>query len=270
MPPRAGRKREAWAWGLSVALLMVEFVWAWLFRDVPRSSIRHYTFAAGISLIFAACVFVLRGATLTGAFAGFTVAFGFAIGRTADLASLIALFVLTWAATVVHSSKRDAGKPQPRDGIQVLANIGLAPVLYMWGPGPWFAAIAVLAEAAADTVASEIGQAFGGTPRLITTMRRVPIGANGGVTVLGTAAGVAAAIMVALAVEYRLCFFQFFFWQGLSFTTISAVAGLFLDSFLGAVLEPRILSNDAVNFLSVTFTGIVATVLMWVFLLPPI
>jgi uncharacterized protein (TIGR00297 family) len=261
MPPKAGRKREAWAWGLSVALLVVELVWTGLNWRIFLRPVQHCVLALAISFTFAVLVFVLRGATISGAFAGFVVAFGFSIDwGISNLPPLIALFVLTWAATAAHSRK-NGRKPHPRDGTQVLANIGLAPVLYLWGPGLW-AATALLAEATADTVASEVGQAFGGKPRLITTMRRVPIGTNGAITLLGTAAGLIAAVVVALTVEVRTLPFWSLFWRVVSATTVAAMAGMVLDSVLGATLEPRILQNDGINFVSTLFTAIVAPLLL--------
>ena len=57
---------------------------------------------------------------------------------------------------------------------------------------------AALAEAAADTVSSEIGQAVGGVPRLVTNWKLAPSGTDGAITLAGTAAGVVAAIAVSL------------------------------------------------------------------------
>ena len=49
-------------------------------------------------------------------------------------------------------------------------------------PAFLLAMAAALSEAAADTVSSELGQALGRTPRLITTWRPVPAGTDGGVS----------------------------------------------------------------------------------------
>jgi uncharacterized protein (TIGR00297 family) len=115
--------------------------------------------------------------------------------------------------------------------------------------------IAALAEATADTVSSEIGQAFGGAPILLTTLRRVPPGTDGAITLFGTLAGILAAAIIAAtgapalgmsAAEYAVSF-------------AAAVAGLFFDSLLGATIERKgWLGNDLVNFTSTAFAATVA------------
>jgi uncharacterized protein (TIGR00297 family) len=104
-----------------------------------------------------------------------------------------------------------------------------------------------LAEAAADTVSSEIGQVLGGRPRMITTLRLVAPGTDGGVSLIGTLAGMAAAAIVAATGAWALDGGAALYW----ISTAGGVFGLFFDSLLGATLERRgWLNNDAVNFLS--------------------
>jgi uncharacterized protein (TIGR00297 family) len=115
-------------------------------------------------------------------------------------------------------------------------------------PMPLFAVgLAALAEAAADTVSSEVGQVLGGRPRMLTTLRLVEPGTDGGVSLIGTLAGVAAAVLVAAAGSLALGGGRTIFW----ISSAGAVFGLFFDSLLGATLERRgWLNNDAVNFFS--------------------
>jgi uncharacterized protein (TIGR00297 family) len=115
--------------------------------------------------------------------------------------------------------------------------------------------IAALAEATADTVSSEIGQAFGGTPFMLTTLRRVAPGTDGAISLKGTLAGIAAAAIIsatgapALGMSSAECAVAF----------AAGVAGLFFDSLLGATLERRgYLGNDLVNFASTLFAALAA------------
>ena len=115
--------------------------------------------------------------------------------------------------------------------------------------------LSALAEATADTVSSEIGQAFGGTPFMLTTLRRVPPGTDGAISLYGTLAGIAAAALVAstgapaLGMSPTECLVAF----------AAGVAGLFFDSLLGATIERKgWINNDLVNFTSTAFAAALA------------
>jgi uncharacterized protein (TIGR00297 family) len=124
--------------------------------------------------------------------------------------------------------------------------------------------IAALVEATADTVSSEIGQAFGGQPVMITSMRQVQRGTDGAVTMLGTGAGMAGGTIVALAGGWAM-----HLGTGPMITALVAgICGLFFDSFLGATVERRgWLGNDLVNFTSTLFAAISAAALYRFFVL---
>jgi uncharacterized protein (TIGR00297 family) len=121
------------------------------------------------------------------------------------------------------------------------------------------AVLAAIAEAAADTVSSEIGHAFGGQPILLTTLRRVPPGTDGAISLIGTLAGIAAAAIIATTGA-----------PAMHLTTIecviafaAGVLGLFFDSLLGATLERRgWIGNDLVNFASTAFAAAVSLIAM--------
>ena len=114
-----------------------------------------------------------------------------------------------------------------------------------------------LAAATADTLSSEIGQAYGGRPRLFLTFRPVPVGENGGVTPIGTLAGVVGTVLVGLAASgsglapdpYRIA--------------LAGVVGNAIDSVLGATLERRgLLNNAEVNLLCTLTGGVTAAALL--------
>lgn len=231
----------------------------------------------GLSLLLALIVFKLRAATLPGALTGAvisaslmfsTVTFPYVPWQTA-LPPLLAVSLLAWFATRIGREKKEQlGTAEPRHGrsaAQVAANLGLAAIVsyqltQSWlidshwfphsplAPMSGFAlGIAALAEAAADTVSSEIGQVLGGRPRMITNLRSVDPGADGAISLAGTGAGVVAAGVVAGIGALALRAGLTFFW----ISSAAAVFGLLFDSLLGATLERRgWLNNDLVNFLS--------------------
>jgi uncharacterized protein (TIGR00297 family) len=222
---------------------------------------------AVLSLTFALLGRVVRGVSTGGAFAGALVCFILlAAGGMSAFTALVSVFLLTWASTRIgYDRKQSLGTAEARtgrDAFQVLANLGAAAVcatlfLTIWPSRRLLIAMAAaLAEAAADTVSSEIGQAFQ-EPRLITTWEKVAPGTDGAVSVAGTLAGITAAAAVSSV-------FVMVGASGRHFLVIwaASVAGMVADSWLGATLERRrMLGNNAVNFLSTVISSVAAFLL---------
>ncbi|MGC2107881.1 MAG: DUF92 domain-containing protein, partial [Candidatus Korobacteraceae bacterium] len=123
------------------------------------------------------------------------------------------------------------------------------------------AAMAALAEAAADTVSSELGQATARVAYMITDFREAPIGTNGAISVEGTLSGCVAACVVSWV--SAAC--GVVDWRWTPVIAFAAIAGMFLDSVLGATLENAgRLGNDSVNWISTVFAADVALVVAMV------
>jgi uncharacterized protein (TIGR00297 family) len=210
-----------------------------------------------VTVVFATLARWVRGVSFSGAIAGAMVCFVLYVGvGLGAFIALVSVFALTWIATRLgYRRKEKLGTAERLDGrtaVQVLANLAVAAgCAALWALTAGRAVIllalsAALAEAAADTVSSELGQARSTKARLITTWEEVAAGTDGGVSWAGTVAGIAAATAVSL-----VCVFAGLVplrWLGISI--VAAVAGMIADSFLGALLERRkLLNNDAVNFL---------------------
>ena len=98
-----------------------------------------------------------------------------------------------------------------------------------------------------DTWSSEIGTAIGSkTPRLITTFKKVPVGTNGGVTVLGTTASLIGGLLIGLvyyATLYLLSFIDGFpmeyppQWPIIVLGSVAGLTGSIVDSILGATMQ---------------------------------
>jgi uncharacterized protein (TIGR00297 family) len=117
---------------------------------------------------------------------------------------------------------------------------------------------AAFATAAGDTVSSEIGQAFGRTHVLITSLRRVPPGTDGAVSLEGTVAGFGASLAVgALGAAVGL-----YGPAGVVIVAVAGLAGNLLESWAGAAFAGvRQLDNELVNFANTVAGGLIALAL---------
>jgi uncharacterized protein (TIGR00297 family) len=231
---------------------------------LPSQTLGKLWIPALISVIFAGFGRAVRGVTTSGALAGALVCFALLAGvGWRGLVALFVVFVFTWAATHIgYARKQSLGTAEPRAGrsaAQVFANLGVAAICALIYATTWrdqrllMATAAALAEAAADTVSSEMGQAVGGVPRLVTDWKPVVAGTDGAITLAGTASGVAGAIVVSLSGVIG------FGWRSVPICAAAATIGTIADSFLGATLERRgLLDNNAVNFSSTAIAALIA------------
>jgi uncharacterized protein (TIGR00297 family) len=168
---------------------------------------------------------LLTALLVTGAFAAFAYALGM-ISRSGALGGLLAgttiyaslgprafailaLFVIggSLLTRLGYGSKQRNGTAQEHGGRRgarnALANCAVATFCAILAAATGSehsiaAFVASLGAAFADTAESEIGQLFSRTPRLITTLQKVPPGTDGAVSFPGTLAGVGAAGLTAI------------------------------------------------------------------------
>lgn len=221
--------------------------------------------AAVITVSFSSLALALRGVNRAGAAAGGTACLClFVSAGPPAFATLVTLFVLTWATTRFGAPrKQELGLAERREGrnaTQVVANLGVATACSIaaayTGDSRWLlAAAAALAEAATDTVASEIGQTGGRTSRLITTWKTVPSGTDGGITLRGTmAGGMAGLVVTGVAIGTGMIPIREFW-----IPSIAGLMGMLADSVIGATLQRRgLINNDGVNLVSTVFAAALA------------
>lgn len=254
----------------------------WLGRDA-RAAVWILGLSAALGLLAWAArsgtpAAAATGAVITACLMFATAAEPFRAWRTALIPVLVLLVITSASTRYGRARKERLGTAETRRGrmvAQVAANLGVAalvvtPMMQEWMSDrlalpysaslPLFTlALAALAEAAADTVSSEIGQVLGGWPVMLTTLRRVEAGTDGAISLVGTLAGVLAAGAVSGAGVIAMG-------GGAAMLALSwtgGVFGLFFDSRLGATLERRgWLNNDAVNFLSTASAAVFAMAAM--------
>ena len=231
---------------------------------------RRIFLAIAVNLAFALLACALKAASRSGAVCGFFLGTAIYLGYGYKSFLLLFAFVLLGSvATRLGFSKKAArGVAERRGGArswrEVLANLLAAAffavlVITTHHEAAFLIAlVAVLAEAAGDTVSSEIGQWASDRAYLITTFEAVPAGEDGGISLGGTAAGFAAsAIIMGLGLGLGLCGPYRF--AGPAIALGAACVGNLFDSLLGATIQRRgLVTNGIVNFAGTSVAGALA------------
>jgi len=249
--------------GLTLWLLAV------LVTDVPPVEVGA---ALAVTIALGYVSYALEAASVAGMLTGVLLGLlTIVLGGFGWFAVLITFFGVGALSTKFrYEQKRERGVAEPNEGARgtgnVLGNSSVALVavvafaasnhLPVGGTAFQLAFAGSLAAAMSDTLSSEIGGLYD-EPRLLTTFERVPPGTDGAVTWQGELAGVAGAALVATI--------AFALWSlspvETAFVVVGGVAGMTVDSVLGATVEGEYLGNATVNLLA-TLAGAVVTALL--------
>ena len=205
------------------------------------------------------------GAAITGVGFATIIYAGFYLGGLVVLAIALALTIASSRINRSRAPHREAPRGERRGVGNIMANclVGTLGALlevfsFNWGSelaAVWF--VAGIVAGASDTVASEIGKMWGGTPRSFPTWRPAPSGTPGAISFVGTVAGVAAAaIMTGAAVAMWLIPARL-----VAPIVAACTAGAFAESALSTRFEADgVLDNNTLNVLN---TAIAAGLAVW-------
>jgi uncharacterized protein (TIGR00297 family) len=246
--------------GVGIAMTM------WLIQELNyHADLQLVVAAVIVGFTFGYFAFRAKTADLTGLFSAALVGIILLVFADARwFIIMLAFFILGSAATKYKFEyKKRIGVEQGQSGARGYRNVfangivaAAAAVLFGVFQQPVFVVMYVgcVATAAADTLASEIG-VTGGVPFMITTLKRVPIGTNGGVTLTGESVALFGGLVVSLVA---------FFLNVLTPTevvicTLAGFVGTNIDSVVGATLENRgFLGNAGTNLLATIGGGLFA------------
>ena len=159
---------------------------------------------------------------------------------------ILALFFLGKTVTKIGASKKSKIEDefsQQRNSYQVLANGGISwvlVILYLMnvfdGDFVVVSSLFAISSSTGDTFSSELGILSNETPRMITSLKKVPRGTNGGVTLFGFLAAGLGGFFIGVVT----CFGNFSKFEKIEIIFLGVLAGLtgsIIDSLLGALLE---------------------------------
>ena len=250
--------------GFMYCVLLVE--WSAVQSNLPYLGVR-VLLAVAVNAALAIAALGLRTVNRSGALMGFVMGVAIYMGYGwKSFLLLLAFFVIGSVATKLGYAKKAArGVAEHRLGARswreasantlAAAFFSILVITTHYEAAFLVALIAALAEAAGDTTSSEIGQWLSGRAYLITTFKPVPAGQDGGISLVGTLAGMGASIVI-VAVGYGLKLCRP---EAAVIALIAAGAGNLLDSLMGATIERRgRVTNGIVNFAGTAFSGSLA------------
>lgn len=253
--------------GVGIAMTM------WLIQELNyQANLQMVVAAVIVGFTFGYFAFRSKTADLSGLFSSALVGIILLVFADARwFMIMLTFFILGSAATrYKFEYKKRIGVEQGQSGARGYRNVfanGIvataAAVLFGVFQQPVFIVMYVgcVATAAADTVASEIG-VTGGIPYMITTLKKVPIGTNGGVTLVGETV----ALLGGFAVSLIALLIGVITPSMLVICTLAGFAGTNIDSFVGATLENKgFLGNAGTNLLATIGGGLFA-VAIFIFL----
>lgn len=192
---------------------------------------------------------------------------------------VMAYFLVGSAVTRVgFAEKEAAGIAEKRSGARGPENVwGSAATaalcaLGVWaiaavqpdGASSWTAAlllgyVASLSTKLSDTCASEIGKAYGKRTFLITTLKPVPAGTEGAVSLEGTLAGILASLVLAV-LGWAVGLISI---AGVMLCVMAAFVATNLESLIGATVQEELdwLTNELVNVINTLIGALVAMAL---------
>lgn len=159
-----------------------------------------------------------------------------------------------------HEYKKKIGVYEGTRTIKNVVSNGIV-AFVMAAFGNYAGFIGSIATATADTMASEVGVVT--TPRLITNFRKVAPGTDGGISILGTAAGILGAALIGLS-AFILGIYPVLV-RTMEIAIVAGTFGCFVDSILGAVLESKdYLTNEHVNLIATLTGALIGNIMVWV------
>jgi len=221
-----------------------------------------------------------------------------------QIALLLVLFYMFASSSLLSALQKKKkqemekvlSKSGPRDYVQALANLGVATAFILLhscaGEPIWMvAAIGSVAAGNSDSWASEIGALSKQSPVSILGFRPLAPGISGGITGLGTLAGLLGSLFIAgasvLTVHWMDTMMNAPAFLVFLAASLAGFLGMLFDSLLGALFQALYqdpftleltenaqgnrlmkglpwMNNDMVNFLSTLFGGLVAVLFYWV------
>lgn len=253
----------------------------------------NYVIGFLLSALIAGLAYLKKSLTLSGMITAILLGtFVYAWGKPISFMLLMVFFISSSLITI-----KEVNEKKGRNYIQVLCNASLAFIfsaLYHFFDNPIYlvACAASIAVSNSDTWASEIGKKTKGRTFSILSFKPIDKGLSGGVSLLGMAASLLGSLVIGICFyigvllmfddfEYLFMFSMLIFGFGFLGNIIDSYLGIllqakYLNHIKGIIVEKqnslkefklisgfKVMTNDAVNFMSGLLTSVLLIILMF-------
>jgi uncharacterized protein (TIGR00297 family) len=225
--------------------LSVSFVLYYVLIPTPMQDTVQFASGTILGIAIGVTAYYARFLRASGAVATFLLAsLVYGVGGWKWTVPILTFFALSSMLSKIRSSRKNEAeklfeKTGTRDAGQVAANGGIAGILVLvsyifQGVELYAVYLGAVAAVTADTWGTEIGTFISGRTVSIFSMKTVPPGTNGGISLAGLFAALAGALAIALAaIPWNVDGASVFF------IMVAGVIGSAVDSLVGSTLQAR-------------------------------
>ena len=213
---------------------------SWLFAGCEGAVSSRLLIGAAVGFLLVLLSVWREMLTLPAALAAFCMLLAIlALGGYPAAACILTVYLVCALVHRLNKKKKNRHSDGARGLFQVIENGGVGTLaLCFFGllghPAALCAYYAAIAEFFADTMASDVGTLSRRDPIDLCRLRRIPRGRSGGVSLLGTAAALGAAVLgAALSLTAGLSL-----WQAAA-VAVAATVGMLADSVIGSLLQAK-------------------------------
>ena len=210
--------------------------WVLLISKLSAAELNNFLFAILLFAALSIFAFYKKWLTISGAAAAYWVALLLLI--TGGLKAFIAPGIFLVSGSLLSKLNKPEKEKEGRNAVQVFAN-GIIGILFMIFYGVahekiyLITAIISFCISMSDSTSSEVGVYCKGRTVDILSFKKMPVGISGGISLQGTIAGFAGALLLSAAATYVYHFsFTVLIW-----ITAAGFTGMLTDSILGSWLQ---------------------------------
>ena len=219
--------------------------WTLLIVNLTIPQLQQFIVAIILFIVLSVVAMYKKWLTVSGAVAALWIAL--LLYASGGYKAFIAPGIFLISGSLLSKLNKPKKEKEGRNAVQVFAN-GITGIVFMIFYGVTqqniylITAIVSFCVSMADSTSSELGVYFKGSTYDILSLKKMPVGVSGGISLKGTIAGFGGALLLSAAASY--CYhFSFLLFLAI---TIVGFTGMLVDSILGSWLQVKYTATDGI------------------------